>query len=199
MRTRSAGRRYVRGAAVAALAAVAVLAGACAPAPGADPGEAVADLFEGGTYPIAVDVAPQTYTAEFDVFGMATCTATATTAEVDIDGSLTLQPAELAPGLDRVTIPGAVLELPGSRVSAGSLSLSCDGQHVGSIGVSIEFDGSASVQSAVLDVPSGTVSLTDPTISVTNARVTFAGGPGGSTPVPLDPITVTVPTVSVDV
>ena len=175
------------------------------PTPGADPGDPVDpgppafDLFEGGTYPIEIAVAPQTVTTDVDLFGLAQCEATTTTPSIDIDGTLTVAPAEIAPGLDRVVIPGATLELPGSRVSVGSLSLTCDGEHVGSIGVSVEFDATASVGAAVLDVGAASLSLADPTISITDASATFAGGPAGDTVVELDPITVTVPTVSVDV
>ena len=177
------------------IAVVCWLASACAPPPEGT----AADLFEGGTYPIDVVVEPQTVTTEFSLFGLATCTSTAVTPSVDLHGSLTVAPAELDPAMSRVSIPGATLELPGSTVSAGSLSLTCNGTHLGTIGVSLQFDGAASVQAAVLDTTAGTISLTDPTLTLTNVRATFAGAPAGTAPTPLDPITVTVPTVDVDV
>ncbi len=205
MQIRTTQRRLVRSVAVAGTAATAMVLGASRadaggrPGDPVDPGQPAADLFEGGTYPIEIAVAPQTVTTQFDAFGLAQCEATTTTPSVDIDGTLTVAPAEIAPGLDRVVIPGATLELPGSRVSVGSLSLTCDGEHVGSIGVSVEFDATASVGAAVLDVGAASLSLADPTISITDASARFAGGPAGDTVVELDPITVTVPTVSVDV
>ena len=190
---------------MAGTAAMAVVLGACAPTPGAEPGDPARpgqpafDLFDGGSYPVEIVVAPQTVTTDVDLFGLAQCEATTTTPSIDIDGTLSVAPAELAPGMDRLVIPGATLELPGSKVSVGSLSLSCDGEHVGSIGVSVEFDATASVGAAVLDVGEASLSLADPTISISDAHATFAGGPSGDTVVELDPITVTVPTVSVDV
>ena len=189
-------RRTSRTWAVALVAVAAVALGACAPPPEA-PESPVPNLFSGGTYPIEIEVAPQTVTKEFSFFGLATCTATAVTPSVDIDGSLTVAGAVISPSLTRVSIPGASLELPASTVSAGSLSLTCDGTHVGTLGVSLQFDGAASIQSAVLDVAENTLSLTDPTITLTNVRATFAGAPPGTAPTSLDPITVTVPSIDV--
>lgn len=180
---------------MAAVAVAAVAMTGCTPPPAS---EAV-DLFEGGTYPVEIVVTPQTVTTEFSLFGLTTCTSTAVTPSVDVHGTLTVAPAELDPGLTRVTIPGATLELPGSTVSAGSLSLTCNGTAIGTIGVSLQFDGAASVQAAVLDTVAGTVSLTDPTITLTDVRATFAGAPAGTAPTPLDPITVTVPDIDVEV
>lgn len=190
-------RRTSRTWAVALVAVAAVALGACAPPPEA-PETPVANLFSGGTYPIEIEVAPQTVTKEFSFFGLATCTATAVTPSVDIDGSLTVAGALISPSLTRVTIPGASLDLPASTVSAGSLSLTCDGTHVGTLGVSLQFDGAASIQSVVLDVTENTLSLTDPTITLTNVRATFAGAPPGTAPTPLDPITVRVPSIDVE-
>jgi hypothetical protein len=187
------GRGTVRMWVVAAVAVTAAVATACAPPPEADLG----DMFEGGTYPVEIVVEPQTVTTEFSLFGLVNCTSTSVTPSVDIRGSLTVAPAELDPGLTEVTIPGASLELPASTVSAGSLTLSCNGSQLGTIGVSLQFDGAASVQAAVLDLAAGTISLGDPTITLTNVRATFAGAPAGTAPTPLAPITVTVPTIDV--
>lgn len=182
-----AGRRT---AAVAAVAVLGVAGVACTPPP-------ESEMFDGGTYPIEIEVAPQTVTNEFDLLGLVQCSTTATTPEVDIDGSLTLAPAELSPDATQVTIPSASLALPASRVSVGSFSLTCDGEHVGTLGLVLEFSAAASVQTAVLDTEARTVTLTDPTLTVTDARVSFAGAPEGTPPVELDPIDVTVPTISV--
>lgn len=190
-------RRTSRTWAIALVAVAAVALGACAPPPEA-PETPVSNLFSGGTYPIEIEVAPQTVTKEFSFFGLATCTATAVTPSVDIDGSLTVAGAVISPSLTRVTIPGASLDLPASTVSAGSLSLTCDGTHVGTVGVSLQFDGAASIQSVVLDVAENTLSLTDPTITLTNVRATFAGAPPGTAPTLLDPITVRVPSIDVE-
>jgi hypothetical protein len=187
--------RIVRHVSIMGIAVLAMAASACTPPPEGD----APDLFEGGTYSIDVVVEPQTVTTEFSLFGLATCTSTAVTPSVDLHGSLTVAPAELDPALSRLSIPGASLDLPGSTVSAGSLSLACNGNHLGTIGVSLQFDGAASVQDAVLDTAAGTISLSDPTITLTNVRATFAGAPAGTAPTQLDPITVAVPTIDVDV
>lgn len=188
-------RRPITTWAVALVAVAAAALAACTPAPEST----VTDLFEGGTYPIEVVIEPQTVTTEFSLFGLVDCTSTSVTPSVDLRGTLTVAPAELDPGLTRVTIPGASLELPASTVSAGSLSLSCNGTQLATIGVALQFDGAAAVQAAVLDVPTGTLSLTDPTLTLTNVRATFAGAPAGAAPTPLAPITVTIPTVDVAV
>jgi hypothetical protein len=188
-------RRPMRTWAVALVAVAAAALAACTPAPESS----VSDLFEGGTYPVEVVIEPQTVTTEFSLLGLVDCTSTSVTPSVDLRGTLTVAPAELDPGLTRATIPGASLELPASTVSAGSLSLSCNGTHLATIGVALQFDGAAAVQTAVLDVPTGTLSLMDPTLTLTNVRATFAGAPAGAAPTPLDPITVTIPTIDVAV
>ena len=167
---------------------------ACAPPPAA---EAV-DLFEGGTYPVEIVVAPQTVTTEFSLFGLVSCTSTSVTPSVDVRGTLTVAPAELDPAITRVTIPGASLDLPGATVSAGSLSLTCDDTVLGTIGVSLQFDAAAAVRSVVLDTEAGTLSLAEPTLTLTEVRATFAGAPAGTAPTPLAPISVTVPSIDVE-
>ena len=145
-------RRAVRTASITIGAVVMLAVSACAPPPAA---EAV-DLFEGGTYPVEIVVAPQTVTTEFSLFGLVSCTSTSVTPSVDVRGTLTVAPAELDPAITRVTIPGASLDLPGATVSAGSLSLSCDDTVLGTIGVSLQFDAAAAVRSVVLDTEAGT-------------------------------------------
>jgi hypothetical protein len=194
-------RRRVRAGAITLIALTTLAVSACAPPPEGGPADVpdAATLFEGGSFPVEIVVEPQTVTTEFSLFGMATCTSTSVTPSVDLRGALTVAPAELDPDLTRVTIPGATLELPDATVSAGSLSLSCNGAHLGTIGVSLQFDALASVQSVVLDTGTGTLTLTDPTITLTDVRATFAGGPPGAAPMPLEPVTVTVPTIDVPV
>lgn len=187
-------RRAVRTASITIGAVVMLAVSACAPPPAA---EAV-DLFEGGTYPVEIVVAPQTVTTEFSLFGLVSCTSTSVTPSVDVRGTLTVAPAELDPAITRVTIPGASLDLPGATVSAGSLSLSCDDTVLGTIGVSLQFDAAAAVRSVVLDTEAGTLSLAEPTLTLTEVRATFAGAPAGTAPTPLAPISVTVPSIDVD-
>lgn len=179
---------------IAATAVATMAVSACAPAPADGP----TSMFEGGTFAVDVVVEPQTVTTEFSLFGLTTCTSTTVTPSVDVHGTLTVAPAELDASFSRITIPGASLELPGSTVSAGSLSLTCNGTNLGTLGVSLQFDGAASVQSVVLDPGAGTLSLTSPTVTLTDVRATFAGAPPGTAPTPLAPITVTVPDVAVD-
>ena len=187
-------RRAVRTASITIGAVVMLAVSACAPPPAA---EAV-DLFEGGTYPVEIVVAPQTVTTEFSLFGLVSCTSTSVTPSVDVRGTLTVAPAELDPAITRVTIPGASLDLPGATVSAGSLSLTCDDTVLGTIGVSLQFDAAAAVRSVVLDTEAGTLSLAEPTLTLTEVRATFAGAPAGTAPTPLAPISVTVPSIDVD-
>jgi hypothetical protein len=172
------------------MAFVAVVAVGCTPPP-------VAEVFDGGTFPVRIEVAPQTVTTEFDILGLVQCSSTTVTPEVDIDGTLTVAPAALSEDSTKVTVPAAALELPASRVSAGSFSLTCDGNHVLTIGATLDFSATASVQTAVLDTEARTLELTDPTITITDARLLLAGAPEGTEPVELDPIDVTVPTISV--
>ncbi len=187
-------RRAVRTASITIGAVVMLAVSACAPPPAA---EAV-DLFEGGTYPVEIVVAPQTVTTEFSLFGLVSCTSTSVTPSVDVRGTLTVAPAELDPAITRVTIPGASLDLPGATVSAGSLSLTCDDTVLGTIGVSLQFDAAAAVRSVVLDTEAGTLSLAEPTLTLTEVRATFAGAPAGTAPTPLAPISVTVPSIDVE-
>ena len=187
-------RRAVRTASITIGAVVMLAVSACAPPPAA---EAV-DLFEGGTYPVEIVVAPQTVTTEFSLFGLVSCTSTSVTPSVDVRGTLTVAPAELDPAITRVTIPGASLDLPGATVSAGSLSLTCDDTVLGTIGVSLQFDAAAAVRSVVVDTHAGTLSLAEPTLTLTEVRATFAGAPAGTAPTPLAPISVTVPSIDVE-
>ena len=187
-------RRAVRTASITIGAVVMLAVSACAPPPAA---EAV-DLFEGGTYPVEIVVAPQTVTTEFSLFGLVSCTSTSVTPSVDVRGTLTVAPAELDPAITRVTIPGASLDLPGATVSAGSLSLTCDDTVLGTIGISLQFDAAAAVRSVVLDTEAGTLSLAEPTLTLTEVRATFAGAPAGTAPTPLAPISVTVPSIDVE-
>lgn len=188
--------RILRAGAATLVAAIALLGAACAPPPDA---VAAPSMFDGGTYEFEVVVESQTVTTEFSVLGLTRCTTTAVTPSVDLRGTMTLAPAELPDGLTSVRIPSASVQIPRATVSAGSLSLSCDGHHIGTIGLSVQFSAAASVQSATLDTVARTVTLADPTLSITDALVTFTGAPAGTAPVPLDPITITVPTIDVDV
>ncbi len=185
-RTRAPRTRVPR-AALLALAAVAIAAG-CTPAPGTN-------VIDGGEYVVAMSVPSQHITNDFELFfGLAICTASVTTPEVEIPGTtVELPPFEYDLDARTASIPAVSVQLPRSRVSAGSFSLTCNDQLIGTIGVSIEFDALASVQSATLDLDSGRVTLDRPTVSVTGAEATFAGAPAGAPPVPLDPITIDVP------
>ena len=91
------------------------------------------------------------------------------------------------------------VQLPRSRVSAGSFSLTCNDQLIGTIGVSIEFDAVVSVRSGTLDLDSRVVTLDQPTVSITGAEATFAGAPAGTPPAPLDPITIEIPEFEIQV
>lgn len=185
------------------MAIAALVAGACSAAPtsGDDAGSAlvpdVATVFAGGTFPVELVVEPQTVVAEFPLLGVIQCTSTTVTPSVDIRGALTVAPAAIAPDLSKVTIPGASLELPGATVSAGSLALECNGIQLGSIGVSLQFDALATVAEVVLDPAAGTLTLADPSVTLTNVRATFAGAPQGTSPTPLAPVTVTAPSIDV--
>jgi hypothetical protein len=180
---------------------------ACAPAPGDTTGDGgngagavvPTEWFLGGSYPVEIVVEPQTVTTEFSFFGLATCTTTSVTPSVDLRGTLTVQPAQLDASLTRLTIPGARLELPDASVSAGSLSLHCDDVLIGAVGVSLRFDAAVQVGSVVLDTTAGTLTLTDPTLTLDDVQVTFSGAPPGTAPTPLAPITVTVPSIEVPV
>jgi hypothetical protein len=187
--------RILRAGAATLIAAIALLSAACAPPPDGAP---EASMFDGGTYDVEVVVESQSISTEFTVLGLTRCTTTAVTPAVDLRGTMTLAPAEMPDGLTSVRIPSASVTIPRATISAGSLSLNCDGHHIGTIGLSVQFSAAASVQSATLDTVARTVTLADPTLSITDALVTFSGAPAGTAPVPLDPITVTVPTISVD-
>lgn len=177
----------LRAAALAVIALAAVAAG-CTPAPGTN-------LIEGGKYVVEMSVPPQYISNDFELpLGLGTCTAAVTTPEVNIPGTtVELPPFEYDMGARTASIDEVSVQLPRSRVSAGSFSLTCGGQLVGSIGVSIEFDALASMQSATLELDTGTVTLDRPTISITGAEATFVGAPAGTPPVPLDPIVLEVP------
>lgn len=186
------------------MAVAALLAGACSASPASGGGGAggalvpdVAKVFAGGTFPVELVVEPQTVVAEFPLFGVIPCTSTTVTPSVDVRGTLTVAPATLAPDLSKITIPGASLELPGATVSAGSLSLACNGIHLGAVGVSLRFDALASVAEVVLDPVARTLTLAEPSVTVTNVRATFTGAPPGTSPTPLAPVTVAAPTVTV--
>ncbi len=191
-------RSTTRGAALLVALVMALAGSACAPSPDGSTGLTPDQLFGGGSYPIELVVEPQTLTSEFSFFGLATCTSTVVTPSADLTGTLTLTPAEMSPDLRIVTIPGATLELPGSTISLGSVSLTCDGTRIGTAGLSLRFDGAASVQAAVLDTDAATVTLADPTIELTNVQVSFSGAAAGTPPLDLDPITLAIPTLDVD-
>ena len=127
------------------------------------------------------------------------CTVTAVTPSVDLRGTLTVGPAEMSPELRFVEIPGATLDLPGSTISAGSASLTCDGELVGALGLSLRFDAGASVQSAVLDTTERTLTLSEPTITLTDVQVVLGGPAGATPPIDLDPITMSVPTLDIGI
>lgn len=194
------GGRIVRRTAAVVLAVVTLASlGCAAPPEGAQDPAGTPSWFAGGTFPIDVSVPPQTASATFPVlWGLATCTSTVTTPSVEIPGATaTLAAVELDPFAGTVTIPHASVVLPRSTISAGSLSLSCDGHHIGTVGLAIEFEGSASAGTARLDTVTRTVTVTDPTLSITDGSVTFGGAGSGAAPVPLDPFEVTVPTFRV--
>ena len=185
--------RILRTGAATLIAAVALLSAACAPPPDGTP---ESSMFDGGTYAIEVDVESQSHSVDYMLWDLIPCTTTVTSPAVDLDGTVTLAPAEMADGLTSVRIPSASVQIPRATITVGSLSLSCDGHHIGSVGLTLQFSAAASVQSATLDTVAGTVTLADPTLTITDASVAFTGA--GLEPVQLDPITVTVPTISVD-
>lgn len=179
--------------AVALIGVVTLVSAACSPTP---EGETTPDWFAGGTFPVEVSIPSQTTSATFDLlWGLGTCTTTVTTPSVEIpDGTLTLDPVEIDPSAATVTIPEASLDLPGSTISAGAISLRCNDAHIATIGLSIAFDGAASVQTATIDTATNTVTLAETELSITNASLAFAWE--GATPVPLAPFTTTVPSIS---
>jgi hypothetical protein len=187
--------RILRTGAATMIAALALLGAACAPSPDGAPDPS---MFDGGTYAIDVDVESQTHSVEYMLWGFVSCTTTVTSPAVDLSGTVTLAPAEMPEGLTSVRIPSASVQIPRATISVGSLSLSCDGHHIASVGLTLQFSAAASMQSATLDTVAGTVTLADPTLTITDASVTFTGDGAGLAPVQLDPITVTVPTLQVD-
>jgi hypothetical protein len=187
--------RILRTGAAALIAAVALLGAACTPPPEGTP---ESSMFDGGTYAIEVDVESQSHSVDYMLWGLVSCTTTVTSPAVDLSGTMTLAPAEMPDGLTSVRIPSASVQIPRANISVGSLSLSCDGHHIGTVGLAMQFSAAGSVQSATLDTVARTVTLSDPTLSITDATVTFDGTAAGNAPVALDPITVTVPTISID-
>jgi hypothetical protein len=185
--------RTIRTSAVA-LATVGVTAlSACAP-PSAPAGP---EIFSGGTYPVEIVVEPQEVTTDFTFLG-SSCSATTTTPSVDVRGTLTVEPAELDPASASVILPGAELDLPSGTVSAGSISLTCNGSSLGSVGLQLRFDALATSTSVVLDTSASTLTMTDPSVSLRNARVTFTGAAAGLPEVPLGPVEVTVPSILIE-
>jgi hypothetical protein len=191
MITRARTHRMGRAVLLAALMGVVALSASCAPAPPSS--EPPADIFAGGTYPIELVVPSQTASHRFDLFGLGTCTTTTTTPSFRLVGTATLAAAELSPGLTSVVIPEASVDLPGATVSAGSVALECFGVRLGSVGLTVNFDGAAIARSARLDLATRTVTFLDPALSITNASFTL----DGLKPVPLDPFKVTVPSIDV--
>ena len=173
--------------AVLAVATVAVLA-ACTPMPGTT-------LEDGGTYVVEVSIPSQQVTNEFPLpFGLGSCVAAVNTPEVEVPGTtVEVPPFEYTPGAPTATIPQVTFELPRTRVSAGYFSLTCLGFELGRIGLSIEFDGVATIQSATLNMANNQITLNDTTLEVNDAEVTFAGAPAGTEPVRLDPFTLEIP------
>lgn len=184
--------RTFRTGAVALLAAAAALS-ACAP----QPEPLGPELFEGGSYPVEIVVEPQDVTTEFTFLG-SQCSSTTTTPSVDVRGTLTVEPAELDPAAASVVLPGAELDLPGGTVSAGSVSLSCSGSPLGSVGLQLKFDALATTTSVVLDTSASTLTMTDPTVTLRNARITFTGAAAGLPAVPLGPVEVSVPSILIE-
>ena len=185
-RTRAGRTRALR----PALIAIAVLAvtAACTPTPGTNP-------VDGGSYVVEMSVPSQHFSNDFELFfGLAICTASITTPEIHIPGTtVEVPPFEYDLDARTASLAQVSVQLPRSRVSAGSFSLTCNDQLIGTIGVSIEFDAVVSVRSGTLDLDSRVVTLDRPTITVTGAEATFAGAPDGTPPAPLDPITIEVP------
>ncbi len=179
-------RTRLRLLAVATMAVV--VAAGCTPTPGSS-------VVDGGSYVVQVSIPPQYIANRFDLpFGLGSCTAAVTTPAVDIPGTtVELPPFEYELGATTAHLPAVSIELPRSRVSAGSFSLTCRDQLIGSIGVVIDFDAVASVSGATVDLETMQVTLDQPTLSVTDATAVFAGAPAGTQPVPLDPITLQIP------
>jgi len=168
--------------------ALAAVATACTAMPGTT-------LEDGGTYAVAVSIPAQQVTNEFPLpFGLGSCTAEITTPAVEVPGTtVELPPFEYEVGDPTASIPGVAVELPRSRVSAGSFSLACNGHELGRIGVAIEFEGTATIQSATLHLDTRTLILADPVLEVRDAEATFDGAPAGTPPVPLEPFTLELP------
>lgn len=180
---------------VAVVLVLTTFAAACAPAP---PESDSPRWFDGGTFPVEVSIPATTTTASFPLlFGLGTCTTTLTSPAVAIpEGSLTLAAAAIDPVAATVEIPGASLELPGATVSLGSLSLSCNGGHIGTLTLSLRFDGAASVATALLDPAAGTVTFEHASVSVSGATLRLGGVAAGAPPIPLPAMHAEVPTVT---
>lgn len=189
-------RRLARSA--AALLVVVVIGAGCAPP--LEPLDAPR-WFDGGTYALDLDVPPSTVETTYPIFGgLVTCTTVVTTPSLEVpEASLTLSPVALDVPRGTVTIPEATVQLPQARLSVGAVSLSCDGQKIGSAGLELRFDAAASTGTAELDVATGQVTLGAPTIQVSNARLVFTGAPSGLGPVLLPPLDLELPTVTVPV
>ncbi len=187
-RSTNAPRRTARLAVAALAVALVSVAAGCTAAPGTD-------LVNGGEYTIELSVPSQHVSNDFELFfGLAICSASITTPEVRIPGTtVEVPPFEYELGARTASIPEVSVQLPRSRVSAGSFSLTCNDQLIGTIGLAIEFDALVSVRSGTLDLETRVVTLDRPTITVTGAEATFAGAPVDAPPVPLDPITIELP------
>jgi hypothetical protein len=184
--------------ATALLIVVAALGTACAPAPSpaaapTSEQEPAINIFAGGTYPLSLAVPAQVARYDFDFFGLGTCTTVTTTPSFRLVGTMTLGAMELDPNLTAVIIPSAAVSFPGAVVSAGSVVLECLGIRIGSVGLTVNFDGAASVRAARLDLTRSTVTLLDPVLSITNASFRL----GDFQPVPLDPFTANVPSIDI--
>lgn len=184
------GRLARRGSVAVVVAATLGLLAACAPSPGTT-------VFDGGTYDVELVVPPQVASTSFDLFGLTTCTSEVTTPSVEVRGTATLAPAELDPHSAVVRIPSATVELPRTRASAGSWTLTCWDAPIVTVGFSVELDGVVSAHGALLDTTTNRVTVDDPTIAVTDAVLLLDGEPFGIGPIPLDPFTVTVPAIDV--
>ncbi len=166
------------------------VAAACSPSPGMS-------MFQGGTYDLDLSLPPQHASQTFPVANLGTCTITADTPQITLPGAtLTVGDAEFDQVAGTATIPHAEVVVPHAVVPIGTVSLSCFGNAVATLDVSVELEATASVQSAVFDADDNTITLTQPTISIPSAKLIVTGAPVPLPPIALPPISVTVPTIT---
>jgi len=145
-----------------------------------------------GSYPGGTFTTPFTVPSQTMSKTVGPCTASFTTAPMELNGATVTIPGFTVGTAATITIPNVNVNIPTAQGAAGSATVMCTGFPSTTIPFDVSFTGTVSTQTATLNTATKVITLDTATLRLTTATATI---PGFGT-VPLPATTVTLPAIT---